>query len=93
MPAEHRGLLERDTHPVASLPDDLAPQLQPIIWHEQVEGLCNWNDLDHVGKFDGCAGTGKVANRDAAVLSDGSLTNFETTGNPSGWNLTLGARV
>ena len=84
VPDRNISLIEGNAHPVVSLPDDVTRQFKPVIRHNQIERVCDRNDLSRVGKLDRRAGGRKVAHRArvyvTAVLSDGSLINFVTWG-------------
>jgi len=81
-----RQLIEANSEPVVSFPDDPACQLQTIILHDQVEALCERQSIDRVGKLDGRADSGNVAHRAwifvAAVFGDGSLIYPVARGDP-----------
>lgn len=68
-------LVESNTHPVVSLPDDAAGQFQPIIFQDQIKRFRKWKKAHQVGKLNRGTGSGKIAHGAwvivAAVLSNG----------------------
>ena len=83
--ARESSPLERDSHPVASLPDDPAREFQPVVPHDQCESSFDRNGADRLREFDRRAGGGKVAHRArvfiTAVFRYGRFVDLVSCGN------------